>query len=118
MLRAQLSDGGDFIELARQHSRDASAKDGGDLGTLKRGELSQDVEAAILALRPGDMSKPFRSALGYHVFRLESKEGLEGEGLVRIRQQIRDILFREKFETRQEAWLKEIKQRAIIEVRM
>ena len=118
MLRAQLSDGGDFIELARQHSRDASAKDGGDLGTLKRGELSQDVEAAILALRPGEMSKPFRSALGYHVFRLESKEGLEGEGLARIRQQIRDILFREKFETRQEAWLKEIKQRAIIEVRM
>ena len=118
MLRAQLSDGADFIELARQHSRDASAKDGGDLGTLKRGELSQDVEAAILALRPGEMSKPFRSALGYHVFRLESKEGLEGEGLARIRQQIRVILFREKFETRQEAWLKEIKQRAIIEVRM
>ena len=118
MLRAQLSDGADFAELARQHSRDASAKDGGDLGTLKRGELSQDVEGAILALKPGELSAPFRSALGYHVFRLESKEGLEGEGLVRIRQQIRDILFREKFETRQEAWLKEVKQRAIIEVRM
>jgi peptidyl-prolyl cis-trans isomerase SurA len=118
MLRAQLSDGAAFAELAQQHSRDATAKDGGDLGTLKRGELSQDVEAAILALRPGEISKPFRSALGYHVFRLESKEALEGEGLVRIRQQIRDILFREKFETRQEAWLKEIKQRAIIEVRM
>src|SRR5207253_6350769 len=96
MLRAQLAGGADFTELARQHSRDASAKDGGDLGSLKRGELAQDVEAAILALRPGEMSKPFRSALGYHVFRLESKEGLEGEGLARIRQQIRDILFREK----------------------
>ena len=118
MLRAQLSDGADFTELARQHSRDASAKDGGDLGSLKRGELAQDVEAAILALRPGELSKPFRSPLGYHVFRLESKEGLEGEGLVRIRQQIRDILFRQKYDTRQEAWLKEIKQRAIIEVRM
>jgi peptidyl-prolyl cis-trans isomerase SurA len=118
MLRAQLGDGADFAELARQHSRDASAKDGGDLGTLKRGELSQDVESAILALKPGQLSAPFRSALGYHIFRLESKEGLEGEGLVRIRQQIRDILLREKFETRQEAWLKEIKQRAIIEVRM
>ena len=118
ILRSQLTDGADFTELAQQHSRDASAKDGGDLGTLKRGELAQDVEGAILSLKPGQLSQPFRSPLGYHVFRLEAKEGLEGEGLVRIRQQIRDILFRQKYETRQEAWLKEIKQRAIIEVRM
>jgi len=118
MLRAQLSDGADFVELAKQHSRDATARDGGDLGTLKRGELAQDVEGAILALKPGQLSQPFRSPLGYHVFRLESKEGLEGDGLARIRSQIRDILFRQKYETRQEAWLKEIKQRAIIEVRM
>jgi peptidyl-prolyl cis-trans isomerase SurA len=118
ILRSQLAGGADFTELARQHSRDASAKDGGDLGTLKRGELAQDVEGAILALKPAQLSQPFRSPLGYHVFRLESKEGLDGEGLVRIRQQIRDILFRQKYDTRQEAWLKEIKQRAIIEVRM
>ncbi|HTO09935.1 MAG TPA: peptidylprolyl isomerase [Candidatus Binatia bacterium] len=118
MLRAQLADGADFVELAKQHSRDATAKDGGDLGTLKRGELSQEVEGAILALKPGQLSPPFKSPLGYHIFRLESKEGLEGDGLVRIRNQIRDILFRQKYETRQEAWLKEIKQRAIIEVRM
>jgi peptidyl-prolyl cis-trans isomerase SurA len=118
MLRAQLTDGADFEELAKQHSRDATAKDGGDLGSLKRGELSQDVESAILTLKKGELSRPFRSPLGYHVFRLESKEGLEAEGLVRIRAQIRDILFRQKYDTRQEAWLKEIKQRAIIEVRM
>jgi peptidyl-prolyl cis-trans isomerase SurA len=118
MLRVQLSDGADFSELARQHSRDATAKDGGDLGTLKRGELSQEVEGAILVLKVGEISRPFRSPLGYHIFRLESKEGLDGEGLLRIRAQIRDILFRQKYDTRQEAWLKEIKQRAIIEVRM
>ena len=118
MLRVQLADGADFSELARQHSRDATAKDGGDLGTLKRGELSQEVEGAILVLKVGEISRPFRSPLGYHVFRLESKEGLDGEGLLRIRAQIRDILFRQKYDTRQEAWLKEIKQRAIIEVRM
>jgi peptidyl-prolyl cis-trans isomerase SurA len=118
LLRAQLQDGADFTELARQHSRDASARDGGDLGTLKRGELAQDIESQILALKPGDISRPFRSVLGYHVFRLETKEILEGEGLDRVKGQIRDILFREKFETRLDTWLKEIKQRAIIDVRL
>lgn len=119
LLYTQLTEGGlDFAATAKQHSKDPSARDGGDLGTLKRGELSQEIENEILALAPGAVSRPFRSSLGYHVFKLESKDSLEGDGLVRVRQQIRDILFREKYETRLEAWLKEIKQRAIIEVRI
>jgi peptidyl-prolyl cis-trans isomerase SurA len=118
LLRTQLLQGADFAELARQHSRDATAKDGGDLGTLKRGELAQDVEAQILGLAPGEISKPFRSALGYHIFRLESKDTLEGEGLTRAQSQIREILFREKYEARLDTWLKEIKQRAVIEIRL
>jgi len=118
LLRTQLQQGADFAELARQNSRDASARDGGDLGTLKRGELAQDIEAQILGLGPGEVSQPFRSALGYHIFRLETKDSLEGEGLVRVKGQIREILFREKFETRLDTWLKEIKQRAIIDVRL
>jgi peptidyl-prolyl cis-trans isomerase SurA len=118
MLRAQVLDTGDFIGVAKQYSQDASAKDGGDLGTLRRGELAQDIETEILRLEPGQLSAPYRSSLGYHVFKLESKESLEGAGLFRVKQQIREILFRQKYEARLEAWLKEIKQRAIIEVRM
>jgi peptidyl-prolyl cis-trans isomerase SurA len=118
LIRALLTDGADFSDLARKHSRDASAKDGGDLGTLKRGELAPEIEIQILALEPGDISRPHRSQLGYHLFRLEEKEVLEGGALQRARQQVKDILFRQKYEARFEAWLKEIKQRAIIEVRL
>jgi peptidyl-prolyl cis-trans isomerase SurA len=118
MLRKQILEGADFTALAREHSQDASAKDGGDLGTLRRGELTQDIEAQILALEPGQLSPPYRSALGYHVFRIESKEGLEGDTLTRARQQVREILFRQKYEARFAAWLREIKERAVIEIRM
>ena len=118
LVRTQLREGADFAELAKRHSGDATAKDGGDLGTLKRGELAQDVEARILALGPGEVSEPFRSDLGYHIFRLEAKEGLDGDGLTRARGQIREILFRQKYEARHDAWLREIRERAVIEVRM
>ena len=118
VIRQQIVSGADFAEMARQHSRDASARDGGDLGTLKRGELAVDIEVEILKLNPGEVSQPYRSSLGYHLFKLESKETLDGAGVDRARQQIRDILFREKYEARLDAWLKEIKQRAIIEVRL
>lgn len=118
LLGTQIAHGADFAALARQHSKDATAKDGGDLGALKRGELAGDIETQILSLKPGEISKPYRSKLGYHIFRLESKETLEGEGLARVQAQIREILFREKYDARLDAWMKELKQRAVIEVRM
>jgi peptidyl-prolyl cis-trans isomerase SurA len=115
---ARLRDGADFAEVAREVSKDVSAKEGGDLGSLRKGELAEEIESAILKLAPGQVSAPVRTGLGYHLFKLETKESLDGEGLARVRQQIRDILFREKYQARLEAWLAEIKQRAVIEIRI
>jgi peptidyl-prolyl cis-trans isomerase SurA len=110
--------GGDFAELAKERSQDGSGKDGGALGTLKRGELASEIEKAILELSPGETSVPFRSQVGYHLFKLDSKESLSGEGLTLARNQIRDILLREKLQARLKEWLGEIRQRAIIDMRL
>jgi len=115
---SRLQAGADFAEVAREVSGDGTAKDGGDLGPLKRGELAEDIEAVILKLSTGEVSQPFRTDLGFHLFKLEASDTLEGEGLARVRQQIREILFRQKYQARLEAWLTEIKQRAIIEIRI
>jgi peptidyl-prolyl cis-trans isomerase SurA len=113
-----LVEGQDFTELARKYSDDPSAKDGGSLGALKRGELAQDIEDAILALSPGEASKPFRSQLGYHIFLLDSRDSLSGDALVQVRSQVREILYRQKYDARLKDWLIEIKQRAIIDIRI
>jgi peptidyl-prolyl cis-trans isomerase SurA len=113
-----LLEGQDFIELAKKYSDDPSGKDGGALGNLKRGELAQDIEDAILRLSPGEASTPFRSPIGYHLFRLDSRDALTGDSLLQVRGQIREILYRQKYDTRLKDWLVEIKQRAIIDIRM
>jgi len=113
-----LLEGQDFIELAKKYSDDPSGKDGGSLGNLKKGELAQDIEDAILRLSPGEASTPFRSQVGYHLFRLDSRDSLAGDALVQARGQIREILYRQKYDTRLKDWLVEIKQRAIIDIRM
>jgi peptidyl-prolyl cis-trans isomerase SurA len=115
---ALLLEGQDFAGLARQYSEDGSGKDGGSLGVLKRGELTPEIEQAILALQPGESSTPFRSKVGYHLFHLDSKESLTGDALTQARNQIRDILYRQKYEARLQEWLAEIKQRAIIDIRL
>lgn len=114
MIRA----GGDFAELARKYSQDPSAREGGDLGVLKQGELASEIESRILRIRPGEVLAPFRSGLGYHTFKLEWKESLSGQALAQTKQQIREILFRQKYQARLETWLEEIKRRAIIEIRL
>jgi len=113
-----LLEGQDFVELAKKYSSDPSGKDGGSLGNLKRGELTQDIEDAILRLQPGEASPPFRSQIGYHIFRLDSRDSLSGESLAQVRSQIREILYRQKYDVRLKDWLVEIKQRAIIDIRM
>ena len=113
-----LLEGQDFAEMARKYSEDSSAKDGGALGNIKKGELAPDIEEAIMRLQPGETSTPFRSQVGYHLFRLDSRESLTGDGLVQVRNQVRDILYRQKYDARLKDWLVEIKQRAIIDVRM
>jgi peptidyl-prolyl cis-trans isomerase SurA len=110
--------GGDFDELAKELSQDGSGKGGGSLGTLKRGELASEIETAILRLARGETSAPFRSQVGYHLFRLDAKETLVGDGLTQARNQIRDILLREKLQVRLREWLAEIRQRAIIDMRL
>jgi peptidyl-prolyl cis-trans isomerase SurA len=113
-----LLEGQDFVELAKKYSNDPSGKDGGSLGNLKRGELAQDIEDAILRLQPGEASTPFRSRVGYHIFRLDSRDSLSGEALAQVRGQVREILYRQKYDVRLKDWLVEIKQRAIIDIRM
>ena len=111
--------GEEFGELAREFSDDtATSKNGGRLGVLKRGELAPDIEKAILRLSPGEHSSPFRSEVGYHLFEIESKETLAGEQLLQARNQIRDILYKQKYDVRLNEWLVEIRGKAIIEMRL
>lgn len=60
----------DFETAAKEHSIDAaSAKRGGDLGEFYKGELAPEFEAAILALKPNQLSDVVQSKIGYHIFK-------------------------------------------------
>jgi len=62
--------GEDFGEMAILYSEDASAKDRGDLGYFKRGELIPFLEKEALRLKVGEMSGMVRSDFGFHIIKL------------------------------------------------
>lgn len=62
----------DFAAVARERSEDASAERGGDVGTLGRGRLAPEYEAAAFALQPGEVSAVVETEYGFHIIqRLE-----------------------------------------------
>lgn len=70
---ASLKSGADFAQLAGEKSVDrASALRGGDLGWFGWGRMVDEFQQAAFSLKPGQVSKPVRSAFGYHIIRLDS----------------------------------------------
>ena len=56
-----------FADMARQYSQDATAPQGGDLGWLNPGETVPPFEAAMNALKPGEISQPIQTPFGWHL---------------------------------------------------
>jgi parvulin-like peptidyl-prolyl isomerase len=69
---AQLQNGGNFEELARNYSIDlATRENSGDLGWFSRGELIDDrLAEVIFSLQPGAIAGPIPTRIGYHVVQL------------------------------------------------
>ncbi len=72
----QLQNGSSFSQLAQAYSEDtASAVNGGDLGWFPKGIgiLPPEVEAISFSLEEQDISPIVKSALGYHIIKVELK---------------------------------------------
>ncbi len=70
----QLQSGGSFEELAKLHSADASAKNGGDMGYLHKGMLAKKIQDVLDKMKPGEISKPVELLRGIAIFRLEDRK--------------------------------------------
>ena len=61
----------DFAALAKADSEDLGSKaQGGDLGWLDKGVTDPAFEAALFALKKGEISDPVKSDEGYHIIQL------------------------------------------------
>ncbi|SJZ97240.1 peptidylprolyl isomerase [Consotaella salsifontis] len=59
-----------FASLAREFSQCPSGALGGSLGQITPGETTPEFEAALTALKPGEISAPVETRYGVHLIRL------------------------------------------------
>lgn len=115
--RQQIASGqANFETLARQHSQDGSAREGGDLGWVSPGQFVPEFEQAMNALRPGEMSQPVVSRFGVHLIRLDERRQTELSEREQ-RDLARDLVREQKSEEALRAWSEDVRGRAFVEQR-
>lgn len=91
-LLTQIRSGKSFEELAREHSEDGTAADGGDLGWFKPGEMVPAFETAAFALAPGEVSDIVQSPFGLHLIKVDELKEEITKSLDEARDEITGIL--------------------------
>jgi peptidyl-prolyl cis-trans isomerase SurA len=118
MVLAEAKSGKDFAELAKSYSEDPAArKDGGALGTFKKGDMMPELESAILAMKPGEVSELVYTTSGFHIVKLEERTSGKMKPFESVKAEIEETLYRKKSEDRFNLWAKELRTKASIEMK-
>lgn len=108
--------GVDFSELARVHSADDSAKNGGDMGYLHKGMLAVPVQKILDFLDLGEVSEPVVLLSGVGIFRVEDKSVEKLNDLDLVYERAESLLMREQGERQWQNFLEGLHSSAIIKV--
>jgi peptidyl-prolyl cis-trans isomerase D len=90
--------GEDFSQLAKQYSEGPSREGGGDLGFFEKGSMVAPFDAAVFAMKPGDISDVITTRYGYHIIKLEEVKPAAVQQLQDVKEKIVQILQRKKAE--------------------
>lgn len=95
-IRAELTAGKPFAELAKEKSQDTgSAEKGGELGILSRGQTEAEFETAAFALKDGEISGVVRTQYGFHIIK-GGPHGAIVQPYDEVKEKLREMLAKQK----------------------
>jgi peptidyl-prolyl cis-trans isomerase C len=112
----QARSGADFAELARIHSEDVTAGDGGDTDFFHRGQMVPVFEEVAFGLALGEISDIIETPFGLHILRLEERHEARLLPLSEVREQLREHMSQEQMATAVEQEIERLRQAAEVEV--
>jgi len=116
-LRERIAGGTDFAQLARLNSEDGTAARGGELGWVHPGDTVPEFERAMNALKPGELSEPVRTPFGFHLIQVLERRTAD-VSTERQRLQARVALRERKAEEAYQEWLRQLRDRTYVEMRL
>jgi len=93
----QLNGGADFAELAKEHSIDPAASNGGDLGWFTSSSMVAPFAQAVEAMEVGShSSSPVQTQFGWHVILLEDRRTMDAPALDAVRTELSNRITQRK----------------------
>ena len=110
--------GEDFGEMALLYSKDVSAKDRGDLGYFKRGELLPELEKEALRLRVGEISGIIRTNIGFHILKLCDRKGVTPPPFEEVYEKVKADYREKEMETAFLQFISKLREKSVIEIKL
>ena len=112
-----LKAGRKFASVAKEFSEDPkTAKKGGDLGFIKKGQTLPEITASIAKLKVGESSDVIESSIGFHIVQLTNKKASRAMTLDEVKPEILNHLL--KFETEKllQSYLSKLRKKSDIKI--
>jgi peptidyl-prolyl cis-trans isomerase D len=96
-LLKQLKSGAKLEDLAQKYSEDpGSAKQGGSLGWIGKGQTVPEFEKAAFSLPKGQTSDLVKSSYGFHIIRVDDKQEAHMKTLDEVKAEIEPVIKHQK----------------------
>ena len=114
-VRAKIIAGEPFARLAADYSDSGSKANGGLVGPLSRGDLSDELQKAIAGLKTGDVTPVLRTARGYQIIKIETLQDTTIKAYDDARADIADRIANEKRQGEYQKFIARLRSEAIID---
>ncbi|MBN8410923.1 peptidylprolyl isomerase [Halomonas denitrificans] len=72
-LKAEIENGRDFADAAREHSSCPSGRQGGDLGSFGPGQMVREFDEVVFSAELNKVQGPVKTQFGYHLLEVTSR---------------------------------------------
>ncbi|MGB8801048.1 MAG: peptidylprolyl isomerase, partial [Candidatus Acidiferrales bacterium] len=107
-LRTSVLNGDDFSQVARLYSQGSTAKDGGALGTFKKGELAPQLEAVVFQMSKGQITDVIQTRTDFEILKVDDHLQAGLQPFEKVEADIRGTVLAQKMQPRIRDYLAEL----------
>lgn len=112
----RLRNGENFADLAARYSDDSSARTGGNLGFVRKSDMSEEFLNICSGVKPGEISEPLWSGDGgMYIIRVNEASIFKSEK--EKREAVRQKLLNDRYNSEIKNWARGLREKAYVEIK-
>jgi peptidyl-prolyl cis-trans isomerase SurA len=116
-LRNRVMKGDDFNEIAKRYSQGSTAKDGGDLGTFKKGELAPQLEGVVFKMDKGQITDVIQTKTGFEVLKIDNHYQAGLQPMEKVNDEIMNRIYMQKMQPTLRDYLAQLREESYVMVK-